>query len=287
MFSISKKSSQLFDFLKSIWESKKFQAITSNLLVLSLLAGIVFHLLVRYDIVDFGIYDQYFEYTFLAIDIPFTMLLIMELLSLIFVLPKSVSKSVLKQFELLSLIFLRSAFKEFSHIHSLTEWTGALEPFYHMLAYGFGALFIFIIIGFTNRLQKHIKLTDEEDEQNDFIQSKKFLAIVLLIAFVVIGFNDLIILFTTGVYPHSFTLFYTILIFSDILIVLIALKYTLDYNRIFRYSAFVLATILIRISLSTPAYFNVLIGLTSAVYVFLLALSYNNFVGKETRNSKN
>ena len=283
MFSISKKSSQLFDFLKGIWESKKFQAISSNLLVASLLMGIAIHLLVRYDLVDFGIFDQYFEYTFLAIDIPFTMLLIMELLSLIFVLPKSVSKSVLKQFELLSLIFLRSAFKEFSHIHSLTDWAGAIEPFYHMLAYGFGALIIFIIIGFTNRLQKHIKLSDEEDEQNDFIQSKKFLAVLLLIAFVVIGFNDLNILFTTGVYPHSFTLFYTILIFSDILIVLLALKYTLDYYRIFRYSAFVLATILIRISLSTPAYFNVLIGLTSAVYVFFLALSYNNFVGKEVK----
>lgn len=286
MFSISKKSSQLFDFLKGIWESKKFQAISSNVLVVSLLMGIAFHLLVRYDLFDFGIFNQYFEYTFLAIDIPFTMLLIMELLSLIFVLPKSVSKSVLKQFELLSLIFLRFAFKEFSHIHSLTDWVGAIEPFYHMLAYGFGALIIFIIIGFTNRLQKHIKLTDEEDEQNDFIQSKKFLAILLLVAFVIIGFNDIIILFTTGVYPHSFTLFYTILIFSDILIVLLALKYTLDYYRIFRYSAFVLATILIRISLSTPAYYNVLIGLTSAVFVFLLALSYNNFVGKEVRSKK-
>lgn len=285
MFSISKISSRFFDFLKGIWESKKFQSISSNFLVVSLLLGIVFHLLVRYHLVDLGKYDHYFEYTFLAIDIPFTMLLIMELLSLIFVLPDSVSKSVLKQFELLSLIFLRSAFKEFSHIHSLTDWTGATEPFFHMLAYGFGALIIFIVIGFTYRLQKHIKLSDEEDEQNNFIQSKKFLAVVLFIAFVVIGINDLWVLITTGVYPHSFTLFYTILIFSDILIVLLALRYTLDYYRIFRYSAFVLATILIRISLSIPAYFNVIIGLVSAVYVFMLALSYNYFVGKENEDN--
>lgn len=139
---------------------------------------------------------------------------------------------------------------------------------------------IFIIIGFTYRLQKHIKLSDEEDEQLDFIQSKKFLALMLLFSFFIIGISDLKGLITTGVYPHSFTLFYTILIFSDIFIVLLALKYTLDYYRIFRYSAFVLATILIRISLSTPAYYNVLIGITSAIFVFLLALSYNYFVSR-------
>ena len=286
MLSISKKSSQLFDYFRKIWESKKFQLIMSNLLVSSLLIGISLHLLIRFEIVSLGVFDQYFKYTFLVIDIPFTMLLIMELLSLIFVLPKSVSKSVLKQFELLSLIFLRSAFKEFSHIHSLTDWTGATEPFYHMLSFGFGALMIFIIIGFTYRLQRHIKITDEEDEQQDFIESKKFLALLLLLSFVIIGVGDIANLIKTGVYPHSFTLFYTILIFSDILIVLLALRYTLDYYRIFRYSAFVLATILIRISLSSPAYVNVIIGLISALFVFLLAFSYNHFVGEPSKDKK-
>lgn len=286
MMKIASRSAKLFDFLEEVWESKRFQVIMSNLLVASLIFGIIVHILVAYKLIDLGVFNIYFEYTFLVINIPFTMLLIMELLSLIFVLPKSVSKSVLKQFELLSLIFLRSAFKEFSHIHSLSEWSDSIEPYYHMLAYGFSALIIFIIIGFTYRLQRHISITDEEDQQKDFIQSKKFLALMLFFAFIVIGFLDLMKLFITGIYPHSFTLFYTILIFSDILIVLLALKYTLDYYRIFRYSAFVLATILIRISLSTPAYFNVLIGLTSAAFVFLLALAYNKFIGLPTQSPK-
>lgn len=278
MLSIAAKSAKLFDYFENIWDSKRFQVIMSNLLVASLIIGLILHLLISNNFINIGRFNVYFEYTFLVIDIPFTMLLIMELLSLIFVLPKSVSKSVIKQFELLSLIFLRAAFKEFSHIHSLSDWSGSTEAFYHMLAYGFAALFIFIIIGFTYRHQRHIRITDEEDEQKDFIRSKKFLALMLFFAFIAIGIFDLIKLLNTGIYPHSFTLFYTILIFSDIIIVLIALRYTLDYYRIFRYSAFVLATILIRISLSTPAYFNVLIGLTSAAFVFLLALTYNKFI---------
>lgn len=270
-----------FDFALRVWEKRHTQVILSNVLVLALVVGVFMHVLVRFNLVSMGVFETYFNYTFLAIDIPFTMLLIMELLGLIFVLPQSVSRSVLKQFELLSLIFLRSAFKEFSHIHSLSEWSGEFEPFYHMLAYGFGALFIFIIIGFTQKLQRHIRLTDEEEGQKSFIQYKKVLALFLLLAFFTIGFFDVKELISTGVYRHTFTVFYTILIFTDILIVLIALRYTMDYYRIFRYSAFVLATILIRISLSTPAYFNVIIGLVSALFVFLLALTFNYFLGKE------
>ena len=279
MHRITILSSNIFAYLKDIWESKRFQIIMSNILVGSLLFGIIMHLLAVNNWVNLGQLNPFFEQTFLIIDIPFTMLLIMELLSLIFVLPESVSRSVLKQFELLSLIFLRSAFKEFSHIQSLTESTINSEPFQHMIAYGFTALFIFIVIGLTVRFQKHIKLSDEEDEQQDFIQAKKLLSILLFGSFIAIGIYDVFELVTTGHYPHSFSIFYTILIFNDILIVLIALRYTLDYYRIFRYSAFVLATILIRMALSTTAYFNVIIGIVAVLFVFFLAVSYNFFIG--------
>jgi len=102
-----------------------------------------------------GSFDSMFSNPFFAIEISFTLLLILELLSLIFVLHKSVVKSVGKQFELLSLL--------------------------------------------------------------------------LLGAFIIVGFLDIKALTQTGKYLHSFHSFYTVLIFSDIIIVLIALRYTLNY----------------------------------------------------------
>jgi hypothetical protein len=147
-----------------------------------------------------------------------------------------------------------------------------------MFTYGFGALAIFVILGFTEKLRKHTRLTDTEDDQKEFIQAKKLLSLLLLIAFIIVGVLDIKTLIQTGKYLHSFHTFYTVLIFSDIIIVLIALRYTLNYYKIFRYSAFVLATIFIRISLSLEAYSNVIIGVITALFVFLLTLSYNYFI---------
>ena len=49
---------------------------------------------------------------FWSIELAFTLILGMELLSLIFVLPASLSRTMGKQFEILTLILLRNAFKE-------------------------------------------------------------------------------------------------------------------------------------------------------------------------------
>ncbi|SDA88909.1 hypothetical protein SAMN03080617_03124 [Algoriphagus alkaliphilus] len=52
---------------------------------------------------------------FFSIELAFNVLLIFEAMSLIFLFPDSVADSVGKQFEIISLILLRDAFKEFGH----------------------------------------------------------------------------------------------------------------------------------------------------------------------------
>lgn len=267
----------IFNRLRQIWENQLTNKIVSYFLVYTFIFTGIGSYLIRNNYISVGSFDAIFSNPFFAIEISFTLLLILELLSLIFVLHKSVAKSVGKQFELLSLIFLRSGFKEFSHINNF-EWNVMSESVFHMFTYGFGALAIFVILGFTERLRKHTRLTDTEDDQKEFIQAKKLLSLLLLTAFIIVGVLDIKTLIQTGKYLHSFHTFYTVLIFSDIIIVLIALRYTLNYYKIFRYSAFVLATIFIRISLSLEAYYNVIIGVTTSIFVFLLTLSYNYFI---------
>ncbi len=270
-------SESIFDKFHKIWENSRFNKIISNALVIIFVLSVIISYLDRSKLISLGKLDDFFSNPFFAIEIAFTLLLILELLSLIFVLPKSVAKSVGKQFEVLSLIFIRSGFKEISHIKDF-EWHTMTDSLINLFAYALGSLIIFVILGFNYRLQKHNRLTESENDQSEFIQTKKLLALFLMIAFVGVGIYDTSFLLETGSYLHSFHLFYSVLIFSDIIILLIALRYTLNYLKIFRYSAFVLATLLIRISLTIPPFYNVIIGVSSALFILLLTISYNYFL---------
>lgn len=270
--------SNFFEKLKQFWESKSSSYIISVVLVFSFVVCSLLSLLVIYEHIHLGKFNNGFKNPFFSIEIVFTLLLITELFGLIFMLPKSVAKSVGKQFELLSLIFLRDGFKEFSHIGPNFSWQTTKEPLMSMMIYGFGAIAIFFIMGLTYKLQKHIQITSIEDDQEQFIRLKKLLAILLLVAFAVIGYVDIKELIISGHYLHSFHTFYTVLIFSDIVIVLIALRYTMNYYKIFRYSAFVLATILIRIALSLEIYYGVIVGVSAALFVLALTIAYNYFL---------
>ena len=253
----------IYEKIKLFWESKRNLYFISVFLVLTFIFSTILSVLVINDYVHLGGFNENFRNPFFSIEIVFTLLLIIELFGLIFVLARSVANSVGKQFELLSLIFLRDGFKEFSHFGTNLEWSLIKDSFTNMMIYGFGAVIIFAIIGLNKSLQKHIKLTTTEEEQVQFIRLKKMLALMLLAAFLIVGFLDLKVLVETGSYLHSFHTFYTVLIFSDILIVLIALRFTFNYYKIFRYSAFVLATILIRVSLSVEPVYDVIIGVTA------------------------
>jgi len=225
------------------------------------------------------IVDSYFPnlnyYT--AIDVTFTVLLIFEALGLIFVLPNSVSDSIGKQFEILSIILLRSAFKEFDHISHPMLLQSDFAQIYPMLSDAFGALVIFFIIGFFYKLQQHTRITKSDVEQTKFVQFKKNIAFILLIAFVIIGVSDIYNLVVHKHYEASFNTFYTILIFSDIFILFYSLRYHSRYINLFRYSSYVFATLLIRISLSAAPFINVIIGVLAGLFILGLTYVYNYF----------
>jgi len=274
---IFKYTDAIFNFFQTLWESHRVNKIISTCIALTFVLAVIISYLDRSNLLNLGRYDEYFANPFFAIEIAFTLLLIVELLSLAFILPKSVAHSVGKQFELLSLIFIRSGFKEFGHLHNF-KWENVPVELYHMFAYAFAALAIFVIMGFNYKMQMHSSLKINEHDQLEFIHTKKVLALLLLAAFLIIGIMDISVLVQTGTYLHSFDKFYTVLIFSDIVIVLVALRYTMSYYRIFRYSAFVLATIFIRLALTTEMYFNVILGISAALFVLLLTISYNYFL---------
>lgn len=273
---------KLFNKLRDSLEGKKANTIISRLLVVIFLFFTAISLFVNNNLLNLGGYNKYFENHFFTIELCFVILLMYELLSLIFVLPKSVSKSVGKQLELLTLIFVRGAFKEFSHIEDISDYnfdiTNLPEPIVNMVFYALGSLIMFVLLGFTNKLRKHTPINNVESDTKRFVQARKLLALFLFLSFVVVLSFDIAEIFIIGKYKPSFDTFYTILIYSDILILLIALRYTMNYFKIFRYSAFVVATIFIRLALSLKPYYDVIVGVFASVFVLLLTWAYNYFL---------
>ena len=77
---------------------------------------------------------------------------------------------------------------------------------------------------------------------------------------------------------HSFfARFFTMLIFSDILIVLIALRYQPGFAILFRNSGYALATLFIRLSLVSPPFFDTALGVTAIAYAIGLTWAFNTF----------
>jgi hypothetical protein len=267
-----------YDYIARWWDSSITPRFASTLLLLIFLGSLLtvfftqqFELLQSVKVFK-GL--SYFD----AVNISFTALLIYEVLGLIFVLPESVADSVGKQFEILSIVLLRSAFKEFSHF-SLPIYISQqnIVEILPMLADIFGALLIFLIIGFYYHRQKHERITRNEKEQQRFINFKKLLALGLLIAFLVLGFADLRQLFETGNYEDSLHSFYVLLIFTDVLILLYSIRYHSRYINLFRYSSFTFATVLIRLALSSTSYLNAVIGILAGIFVLGVTIVYNYF----------
>jgi len=273
-------TSRAFDFLEKLWNQHRTHTHISRLLVYAFIVGLlVAELAVR----DWLPFPHTIHNHFFAVELAFTLLLLTELLALIFVIPDSVGVSVGKQLEILSLILIRSAFKEFSHFEEPVVWDNLDGPVLKMVADAFGSLAIFVIIGIYYKAKKRIKLTESEEENRQFKDFKKLVSFLLLSVFMVIGFFDVVSFYEKGSYLSSFNTFYTVLIFSDILIVLIAMRYTLEYPKIFRYSAFVLTTVLIRISLTAPPYINAALGIIASLFLLTITLAFNYFMKDDKR----
>ena len=161
---------------------------------------------------------------------------------------------------------------------------GQIDVFWRILADGGGSIAIFALLGLYLRLQGGpAKSLKSGVALYRFIASKKIVAFALLIIFFVMGLYNVWLLVSGQGLFHFFQNFYTVLIFSDILLVLIAQCFQPGFRAVFRNSGYALATLMIRLALTAPPFYNVLIGTTSVVFALLLTLIYDQFyAGRKT-----
>lgn len=272
-----------FDVLDEHWESAPVSKVISNIVVGFFVAGLFVGLLAHLDIVDLG---ENFT-AFFAIELAFNVLLIFEVLGLIFLIPKSVADSVGKQFEIISLLLLRDAFKEFGHYLGDLSWSVSfLMELLPIVSDAFGAILIFLITGLFYRAQRHKRITQSYEEQKGFVDIKKLISIYLTVSFIGLGIYDIISAYQMNQFIYSIKLFYTLLIFTDVFILLFSLRYNTKYYNLFRYSSFALATIFLRLTLSAPAYYNVLLAVIAGLMVLGVTSIYNQLLSSKVTVAK-
>lgn len=218
-----------------------------------------------------------------AIYTPFSLILFYEVYLLVFYLPRSFTSCVSKQFEIISLIVIRKIFKDIPLMDLKGDWHLSqhnLELAVDLI--GFLILFL-LIYWFSEGKRRLPKRTVEDPKLLDFIASKKMVSLVLLALLIVISFYSLInwsmdfyfnevVNDVDGVF---FNQFFTLLILTDVVILLISFRYTEEYSKLIRNTGFIIATILIRLSFSADGFLNIILILTGVSFALLILQIYN------------
>lgn len=287
MDSIYKYATYVFDPLHHFWERDSTQRFVAGILVVVFMLALGVIELKRQGVITGHMGEMIPASHYMAINLAFTLVLILEVISLIFTLPCSISKAVGKQFEILALILLRSAFKALADFPEPIAITGHEQELWIILTDGGGAVLIFALLGVYTLLRRHLDETlTGGPTLFKFVAAKKLVALVMLVIFAGMGIKNGLH-FLHGETPFNFfQSFYTVLIFSDIMLVLIAQRFLPEFSAVFRNSGFALATLLIRLALTAPPYYNVMIGTVSAVFACLLTLVYNTFYSSKSRYNR-
>jgi hypothetical protein len=227
-----------------------------------------------------------------AIYTPFSFILFYEVLMLIAALPHSTTQSIAKQYEIVSLIFIRRFFKDIAQlddIGKLAQLSPEVLPVFLDVGAGlFMFLLVTVFLHAGRRRPQRDTHTEESAELKKFISRKKAIALALVVLLVALAAYSLVVFAfedSQAIYqgtkltldPNTFfyTDLFTVMIFTDVLIVILSLSVSDRYELVFRNAAFVISTILIRFSLTTERRYSALLAVTGMVFGILTLVIYN------------
>jgi hypothetical protein len=212
---------------------------------------------------------------FSAVEWTITVLLAIEIVQLVFALARSVADSLGKQLQVFSLILLRRTFEELRDFPEPIRLEDHAGTVLSMAADTGGALVIFGGLVIYHRLQRHMPITAGEGDRARFIAVKKLIALALLVSFVALALYDAGLVLLGRDTFDLFATFFTILIFTDILIVFVSLRYTSVFRVVFRNFGFAVVTVFIRLALAAPDFWTALLGVGAIAIAVALAWLYN------------
>ena len=251
------------------------------------ISGFVIHLLccVLYDIdlLDSPQIVPFINSYLDALYTPFSIILAYEVYELIRAIPESFSNSIGKQFEVVTLLVVRDIFKNLSDI---TASDASIDSNVAFIALE-GCVFLILFatsLYFRSQSVISVDLSKQDESIQAFVLQKKNLACGLTMVYILVAIYS----FTSwvmGVLEGEISLnrtvffsnFFTWLIVSDIIILLVSYKHITDFPQLARNTGFILSTVVIRVGIGTPGYTGaVLFILSACLAVCVLRLSIHD-----------
>ena len=280
-----KIGSKIFDGIFSENNRKKIESFT----IWSASIGFIFHLslvlLNNNSIINIGNESLLLTNPISAIYTPFSIILYYEIFLLIFYLPRSFTTSILKQFEIISLIVIRRIFYDIPKLdlesNNWFENADNLQITYDLIC----ILILFFLIYLFNYVKTNI-VVKKGKNIDKFIDSKKIISVLLIPVMVLLFIIGLYNWYSIGIstnFASSFyyvnevfyNTFFSILIIADVFILLLSFLYTERYSQIMRNTGFIICTILIRLSFSSTGLTNLLLIISSVLFGLLILKIYS------------
>lgn len=227
-----------------------------------------------------------------AISTPFNFVLFYEVLTLIGALPASTTRSIANQYEIVSLIFIRDVFKDIAGAGGLVvehrPTSQALPIFLDMWA---ALLMFFLVAIFQHVALQRVRPRETPERSHSlelFITQKKVIALGLAAMLLAMAAYN-VARFLLHIYRYLHlgvdnlleppTTFYndlfSVMIFTDVLVLILSLEFSGRYEMVFRNAAFVVSIILIRFSLTEHYPYGASLALIAMLFGILTLLVFN------------
>ena len=292
------RSEKIFGFFFKKFLSEATKEKIEEYIVYIAIASFVIHLIVI-GLTDFGfltIIDptKLLTNPIAALYTPFSFILIYEVYLLIYYLPKSITIYIGKQYEIITLILIRRIFKDLAALELTPDWFNVREDLAFTYDIVSTIILFFLIWLFYSLVAKKTALATTKSSRfpgtSQFIQMKNVVATILVPIFFAVALFSLFTwvqsLFATG--PENaekiinldnifFDSFFTVLILSDVLLLLISFLRTDRFSTVIRNSGFIISTILIKMSFSTSGPINNLLILGAVLYGVTILAIHNKY----------
>ncbi|GAA0872189.1 hypothetical protein GCM10009117_13360 [Gangjinia marincola] len=292
MSSLKKYVEKIFNVLLS----EETRTKTEHAFILVAVLSFVVHLLLIF-LVDLGWIENVRDSALLtdpiaAIYTPFSFILLYEVYLLIFYLPKSISNYIVKQYEIITLIVIRRIFKDLANLEMTPNWfkePDDLQFTYDIIT----TLILFFLIYLFYKMKSRYAFKHQNDlpkRLKKFIYRKKIIAIVLAPTFIAMAVYSLwnwiyenfisvdrMVNNLSDINDIFFDEFFTLLILTDVLLLLLSFFNTDLFYKIIRNSGFIISTILIRLSFTASGALNNALIVMAVLFGVLILYLHNSF----------
>ena len=291
---------KVHDYFAVIFSSRNRETVERITLFLSLIGFVIHATLIGVNsFFDFELLDrELLKNPISAIYTPFSFILIYEIFLLVYYLPRSFTTSLIKQFEIICLILIRKVFNDVTLIDFPNASFDDSSLINLLVDLGCVLLLMLIIVWFHKTNRRIIELSSKNvtEEKETFPYFKKAIAVILLIVILVVSVIHLIDFvyleingehLIKGMNNNLNTIFYqdffTLLILSDVLILLLSYGLTSNHFKLLRNTGFVISTILLRLSFGAQGVMNALLIILGGLFGYAIIRLYYSYLNTSTK----